>query len=252
VNDIELRDHIVICGWSETARGIIQQIRADTVGRRRHIVLIDPDLDGPPINDPFLYFVKGDPSEYETLEKAFIETAETALILADWSLNDPGLRDSKTALTTLAIESYASQVYTVAEVMRAESRRHLEHANVDEPVCVSEISQRLLVHAAMNHGLSRFFTDVLSYGEGSEIYKVPLPSLLSGMGFREAVRIISDRFEAILLAVEREEQIHCNPQGEWEFRDGDALFVLAEDYPVELERFGETASNGDAGSDSSS
>lgn len=84
MEDIELRGHIVICGWSETAKGIIKQIRADSGSKNRHIVLVDPNLDGPPLNDPFIYFVKGDPSDYETLDKAFIKTAETALILADW------------------------------------------------------------------------------------------------------------------------------------------------------------------------
>jgi voltage-gated potassium channel len=250
LNESELQGHIVICGWSEMTRGVIQQIRAETLGKRRHIVLIDADLDASPVDDPFLYFVKGDPTDWETLDAAFIKTAETALILTDWSLTDPGLRDSKTALITLAIESYAPQVYTVAELMRAESRRHLQRAGVDEPVCVSEISQRLLVHAAMNHGLSRVFTDILSYGEGSEIYKVPIPSILVGMGFREAVRIISDRFEAILLAVDRQGEIVCNPLGEWELADKDALFVLAEDHPVELERFGEGASDARSRNDS--
>jgi voltage-gated potassium channel len=223
-------------------KGVIQQIRAESPGKRRHIVLIDPHLEASPVDDPFLYFVKGDPTDYEILDSAFLKTAETAIILTDWSLTDPGLRDSKTALITLAIESYAPQVYTVAELMRGESRRHLQRAGVDEPVCVSEISQRLLVHAAMNHGLSRVFTDILSYGEGSEIYKVPLPSILAGMGFRDAVRIISDRFQAILLAVDRQGEILCNPLGEWEFKEGDALFVLAEERPVELERFGENGS----------
>ncbi|MFV2067570.1 MAG: TrkA family potassium uptake protein [Pirellulales bacterium] len=245
VNDNELNGHIVICGWSETTKGLIEQIRADTAGRRRHIVLIDPNLDASPIDDPFLYFVKGDPTEYETLERAYVKSAETALILTDWSLPDPGLRDSKTALTTLAIESFAPQVYTVAELMRAESRRHLERAGVDEPICISEMSQRLLVHAAMNHGLSRFFTEVLSYGEGNEIYKVPLPSALINMNYREAVRLISDQCEAILLAIEREKEIYCNPLGDWELQENDALFVLAEDYPHDLEQFGEKPSRDD-------
>ncbi len=245
MDEVELKGHIVVCGWSDTAKGVIEQIRSDSVGRRRHVVLIDPALDASPVDDPFLYFVKGDPTEYATLQRAYLGSAETALILTDWSLSDPGLRDSKTALITLAIESFAPQVYTVAELMRAESRRHLERANVDEPICVSEMSQRLLVHAAMNHGLSRFFTEVLSYDEGCEIYKVPSPEMLTGMSYREAVRLISDRFEAILLAVEREHEIYCNPQGDFDLSPGDWLFVLAVDHPRELERFGETSPAGD-------
>jgi voltage-gated potassium channel len=238
----ELTGHIIICGWSATAKGVIQQIRGETIGQSRHIVIIDPQIETSPLEDPYVFFVKGDPTEYETLERAFVKTAETALILTDWSLNDPGLRDSKTALITLAIESLAPEVYTVAEVMRSESRRHLERANVDEPICVTEMSQRLLVHAAMNHGLSLLFSEVLTYGDGSEIYKVPVPVMLNHMEFREAVRLISDKFEAIVLGVERSEKVYCNPQGPWELSSGDFLFVLAEDYPDDLSSLGEPES----------
>ncbi len=242
MNNAQLRGHIVICGWSETARGVIEQIRAEVSGRDRHIVLIDPHLDSSPLDDPFLYFVKGDPTEYETLRRAFVDTADTALILTDWTLADPGLRDSKTALTTLALESYAPQIYTVAELMRSESRRHLERTGVDEPICITEMSQRLLVHAATNHGLSRFFTEILTFGEGSEIYKVAIPDILVGMNFRDAVRIISDKFQMILMAVERGKSTYCNPQGEWTLNEGDCLFVLSEDRPVALAQFGESGS----------
>ena len=68
---------------------------------------------------------------------------------------------------------------------------------------MSDLSKRLLVHAAMNHGLSRFFTEVLSFNEGSEIYKIPVPNALIGVPFRTAVRLVSDLFETIVMAVER-------------------------------------------------
>jgi voltage-gated potassium channel len=236
---VKLRDHIVICGWSETARGVIEQLHSANGDVRRQIVLIDPILDKCPVDDPYVYFIHGDPTESATLDRASLQTAETAVILTDWSLPDPGLRDSKTALITLALENHSPEVYTVVELMRAESRKHLERAGVDEPICVSELSQRLLVHAALNHGLSRFFSDILTFGAGSEIYKVPVPAGLDGKSFRQAVPIISDELQAILMAVERDHKLHCNPQGEFPLHASDWLFVLAEEFPTSLARYGE-------------
>ena len=238
MNQVHLKNHIIICGWSETAAGIIKQLHAEDIGERRQVVLIDPYLDHSPVNDPFVFFVKGDPSSDEVLSKAYLETAETAIVLADWSLGDPGLRDAKSALVTLAIECKRGDVYTVVELMRHENRRHLERAHVDEPICVSDLSQRLLVHAALNHGLSRLFSDILTYGEGSEVYKVKTPPALIGQSFRQVVPIISDHFQAILLAFERDGQMHCNPQQEEVLQTGDHLFVLAEEHPKQLEEYG--------------
>ena len=229
-----MQGHIVICGWSETARGVIEQLHSEDGDPRRQIVLIDPHLEHCPIDDPYVYFIKGDPTLDETLHRAELKQAETAIVLADWSLADLGLRDAKSTLTTLAIENHHNDVYTVVELMRSENRHHLHRADVDEPICVSDLSQRLLVHAALNHGLSKFFSDVLHFGEGSEIYKVPLPAALVGKTFRELVAFVSDEFQAIPMAVERSHEIYCNPQGQFNLTSGDQVFVLSETYPDAL------------------
>ena len=153
----------------------------------------------------------------------------------------------------MAIEDHNGDVYTVVELMRPENRRHLERANADEAVCVTDLSKRLLVHAAMNHGLSRFFTDILAFDEGSEIYKIPSPAAFNGVSFRTAVRHASDRFEAIIMGIERDLKIHCNPVNEFLLEPGDYLFVLSEDDPVELKEWqGEVDDEGGEGDDASS
>jgi len=229
-----MQGHIVICGWSETARGVIKQLHSEDGDPRRQIVLIDSHLDHCPVDDPYVYFVKGDPTHDETLRRADLKQAETAIVLTDWNLADPGLRDAKNTLITLAIENHHNDVYTVVELMRSENSHHLERADVDEPICISDLSQRLLVHAALNHGLSRFFADILEFGEGSEIYKVPVPKTLQGKTFRQVLSLVSEKFEGITLAVDRDGEINCNPQGEYLLEEGDKIFLLSEDYPEAL------------------
>ncbi len=237
MSQVSLQRHIIICGWSENAAGIIRQIHSEDVGERRQVVLIDPRFEHSPIDDPYVYFIQGDPASDQILARACLETADTAIVLADWSLTDAGLRDAKSTLITLAIESYNPDVYTVVELMRRENRQHLERARVDEPICVSDLSQRLLVHAALNHGLSALFSDILSYGDGSEAYKIHVPPGLVGKTFREAVRIVSDEFQAIVIAVEVDGDIQCNPKEQIVLRAEHQLFVLAEEQPGELARF---------------
>ncbi|MFP6752489.1 MAG: NAD-binding protein [Pirellulaceae bacterium] len=234
MSQVKLKDHVVVCGWSSTAAGIISELHAEHGNERRQVVLIDAKLESSPVDDPYVYFVKGDPTSDETLERADIGSACTALVLADWTITDLSLRDAKTTLITMAIEDHNGDVYTVVELMRPENRRHLERADADEAVCVTDLSKRLLVHAAMNHGLSRFFTDILAFDEGSEIYKILAPVAFHGVSFRTAVRHASDQFEAIIMGVERDVKIHCNPVNEFLLEPGDYLFVLSEDDPVEL------------------
>lgn len=103
MSSVNLGDHIIICDWSETAAGIIEQLHGEEGNQRRQVVLIDPVLDHCPVDDSFVYFVKGDPISNKTLERTHLKTACTAVVLANWSIPDPGLRDAK---STLAIENH--------------------------------------------------------------------------------------------------------------------------------------------------
>jgi len=232
-----LKDHIVICGWSDATRIVVEQLHSEDVEELQHIVIIDEKITQCPIDDPFVSFIHGDPTEDETLERACVRTARTAIILTDWSLPDPSLRDSKTALITLAIESMNSEVYTCAELMKAESKRHLERAGVDEPICVSDMSQRMLVMAALNHGLSRLFDDLLTFDEGSEIYSTPVPKAYVGTGFRELVSDLATDKEIIVMAVKRADDLYTNPPGRFILQAGDRLYLLAEEYPQWIEDY---------------
>lgn len=226
-----LKDHIVICGWSEATRTIVQQLHSEDVEEIKHIVIIDQKISQCPLDDPFVSFIQGDPTEDRTLERACVKDAKTAIIMTDWSLPDPSLRDSKTALITLAIETMNKDVYTCAELMKPESKRHLVRAGVDEPICVSALSERMLVMAALNHGVSRLFEELLTFNDGSEIYCVPLPPACIGCSFRALVTDLSVERESILMSVKRGKDLYTNPSGEFLLEEGDRLYLLAEAYP---------------------
>ena len=232
-----LKDHIVICGWSDATRIVVEQLHSEDVEELQHIVIIDEKITQCPIDDPFVSFIHGDPTEDETLKRACVGDARTAIILADWSLPDPSLRDSKTALVTLAVESMNSEVYTCAELMKSESKRHLERAGVDEPICISDMSQRMLVMAALNHGLSRLFDDLLTFDEGSEIYCAPVPRAYIGNAFRKLVSDLSADKETIVMAVRRGEDLFTNPAGRFLLEEGDQLYLLAGEYPRWIEDY---------------
>jgi voltage-gated potassium channel len=239
---VKLTDHIVLCGWTEAARNIINQLLSEDINQIRHIVIVDDKVADNPVDDPFVYFVRGDPSQTDVLQRAAMETAETAVVITDWSLNNPSLQDSKTALITLAIESLNPDVYTCVELMGAQNKEHLQRANADEIICVSELSYSLLVQAAVNHGLSRFFTNCVTFDVGSEVYKVPVADGMIGRSFREMLVELGQADDGvILLGVERQQNgepvVHANPQGVFPLEAGDELFVLAADVD-QLTRWG--------------
>ena len=69
------RDHIVVCGWNTTARDLLNELRGDDY---EHKVVIIADLEKNPAGGD-AYYVRGDPTDAEALERAGDQHASAAL-----------------------------------------------------------------------------------------------------------------------------------------------------------------------------
>ena len=214
------RNHIVICGWNATAREAIEELRSDDYKRR--LVLID-DADRNPAEGK-VYFVRGDPTDTKDLERADIGDAEAALVFPASPTNDA---DMRSILTVMAIESVAPHVRTVAEVNNPRMVEHFMQAHADEVLVTPRLASHLLARAALYPGLSDLVTDMVSGGEGSELYRVFLPDDYFGISVDDAGRRLRDDHHATLLAVVRDGKNVMNPEAEFVLAEGDQALVVA-------------------------
>jgi voltage-gated potassium channel len=117
-----LKNHIVICGWNETGRYIIREIRENPKLFKKHIVVVTEEKDE---SIPKESFVKlGDPTKEETLLDVNIEQASLVIILAEKKelLNEDTI-DARTSLTALLIRSLVPKVFIIAEYLKEENAR---------------------------------------------------------------------------------------------------------------------------------
>ena len=215
------QDHIIICGWNATARDLITELSTDAYTAR--LVLLC-NLERNPAGDD-VYFVRGVPSNESDLKRAGVETAKTAIICPADGSNEA---DMASILTVLAIESVAPQVRTVVEVNNPEHVAHFRRADVDEVMVTSRLASHLLARSALYPGLSELVTDLVSGGEGSELYRVELPSEVVGFSIDDVSAMLRKDHCATLLAVNREGHIFSNLPPDFRFEDGDDLIVVAE------------------------
>ncbi len=80
----------------------------------------------------------------------------------------------------------------------------------------------------MYPGLSELVTDIVSGGEGSELYRVHIPDGWAGMDVDEASAMLRAEHRATLLAVNRQGITHTNPVPGFRLADDDDLVVVAE------------------------
>jgi voltage-gated potassium channel len=231
---VKLKDHMVILGWSGKGNEILAEIRRrDDASGLPEIVLLAP-LDKNPITDPMVQFVSGDPTQEEDLDRVSIRSARTALILADNSYKDIDVEDmdSRTLVTTLAVETLNPNCYTCVEVVKSSNAQHFNRTKANELVVSGRMTGALLAHSSVTHGLSKIIGDLITYPENNEFYWVDVPAELDGKTFADGLGWLKRNHECMAIAVEQDGSHTTNPKSSHVLKRGQRLLVIAEEPPA--------------------
>ncbi|HEY3523559.1 MAG TPA: NAD-binding protein [Candidatus Limnocylindrales bacterium] len=225
------RDHIVVCGWNATARDLLGELKGDDY-QKKVVVLARGDKN--PAGDG-VYFVSGDPSEPADLKRAGIEEAAAAVI---FPADDSNEADMASILSVMAIKSVAPELRTVAEVNHPRHADHFRRAKADEILVTSTLASHLLARSALYPGLTEIVTDIVSGGEGSELYRITLPDEYLGLTIDEVSAHLRVDHRATLLSINRGGRAFVNPPADFRLSRGDDAVVVAESLgslaPLEL------------------
>ena len=226
------RDHIVVCGWNTTARDLIQELKGDEFTTK---VVVLHDAERNPAGDG-VYFVRGDITSTEDLERTGIREAASAIVFPSDRSNEA---DMRSILAVMAIESIAPEVRTVVEANNPTHVDHFRRAEADEILVTSRLASRLLARSALYPGLTELVTDIVSGGDGSELYRVMLPDTYVGLSIDELSTRLRGEHHATLLAVTRDGRSLVNPAADFRLQAGDDAVVVAEGLgelrPLELQ-----------------
>jgi len=215
------KDHIVVCGWNTTARDLIEELKGDEYQTK---VVVLHDIDRNPAGDG-VYFVRGDITRLEDLDRAGIREAASAIVFPAEATNDA---DMRSILCVMAIESVAPEVRTVVEANNPAHVEHFKRAHADEVLVTSRLASRLLARSALYPGLTDIVTDLVSGGDGSELYRVALPDAYCGISVDELSTKLRADHRATLLSVSRQGTSITNPPAGFILQPGDDAVVVAE------------------------
>ena len=180
-----LRDHLIICGWREDMKDILQDIlRASDDLDADHLVIIsnveservealqnDEELRG-------LKFVRGDYYSEAGLKRANVREARKVVIIAD-ALESSAVSevDSKTVMAVLTAKSLARDVYVTAEILDRKYESYLKHVQCDEILFSRDFARQMLASSSATNGLSHVVQELLGQGEsGSRLQTFAIPT----------------------------------------------------------------------------
>jgi len=216
-----LKGHVVVCGWNRNAEELIEELQDDEYHAK---IVVLHEAERSPAREK-VYFVNGDPSDPDDLERAGIRDAVAALVFPTDASDEA---DMRSILVVMAIEATAPQVRTVVEVNDPKHVGHLVRAHADEVLVPAKLAAHLLARSALYPGLTELVQDMVSGGEGSELYRIRVPQSYLGMTVDEVSAELRAAHRATLLAVQRAGKSFVNPPKEFRLENDDEALVLAE------------------------
>jgi len=169
----------------------------------------------------------------ETLNRANLAKAKIVIILGGDSV-DYTARDGKVILSTLTVESINPNVYTIVELVDEAYVQTCKRAKADEIIVSSELSSILISQAALNPGISKVVSDLLSSQDGgNQLYKVPIPKSKVGLPFIDVFIYMKQAYQSIAVAVQKgsEGEVISNPAEDYQLENNDYLLVIAQENP---------------------
>lgn len=220
-------DHLIILGWNDKAGRAIDEFRSDPRHEATKIVII-ADLPESPVPDPAVRFVRGQPGKIEVLDRASAREAAIAIAFAR-DAADPR-SDHETALIVTALREINRSARVSAELVHSDHREFLLRAGCDAVVDDQGLASSLLVRSAQDAGVADVVEKLLTSGDGSELYRVPIADEHVGRSFRDYCVAMLDRDCAVIgLARGRENLV--NPDRAMRVEAGDQAFVIAKEPP---------------------
>ena len=171
-------------------------------------------------------------ADLENLKRANLTSATTVIILGD-DAAEPSARDAKVVLSALTVESMHPTVYTIVELVNEDNVRHCKRANADEIIVGEEFSSKLISRAALDHGVSKVISELLSSRTGNDINIMQLPGEFTGKKFIEIFTQMKQEKNSIVLAIMKDKggEVISNPSGDYILEDTDNLIIISTEKP---------------------
>jgi voltage-gated potassium channel len=180
-----LRGHLIICGWREDMKEILQDIlrASDELEADRLVIIsnVEPEKVEALQNESelrALKFCRGDYYSEAALARANVREARKVVIIAD-ALESSAVSevDSKTVMAALTAKSLARDVYVTAEILDRKYESYLKHAQCDEILFSRDFARHMLASSSVTNGLSHVVQELLGQGEsGSRLQTMAIPN----------------------------------------------------------------------------
>lgn len=214
--------HIIIVGWNEKTNELVKMIRYH---RPFHtIVLIDASLEKAPFIEEKIYFIKGNPTDDSSLQRANIKKAQAVFITSDQH-KDERHADMQTISILLAVKGLNPSIYTVCEILTETQTNNAYRAGANELIKSYKLTSQVMMSSFLSkNSFAQIFTE-LCPANGTFLTTEEVSEEEIGQTF-EVIHHQLFQDQKILFGVKKGEELMLNPPPHYVIGKDDALLVL--------------------------
>ncbi len=204
-----MKEHIVICGWKNDIRFLIQGILHKNNGMKPADIILINNADDVKIQSlrddaelQGLNILRGDFTEEQTLLHANIREAAKVLIIGENQENlDDELVDSRVFVAALLVRKLNSKCHICAEIRTERYKNYLENQNCAEVIYVDEYTRYILSTSTNYSGMSKVMSSFLDNGDGVSVQIAPIGEEWQGRPYGELFAWYKKEHNILLLGV---------------------------------------------------
>ena len=228
MKNVDCVDHVVICefGSENELLKLVEEIRQDKITRDCEIVVIDDQIEELPgrLQQPKLFFVRGDAAQEETLQQANVSDARAIIIQASAHSGS----DDRNLKIALAARTFSPNSVLIAECTDPANERFFRQANCNSVLCVSTLSEQMLVQELLSPGVGEVVAQLTSNEHGKQFYITDLPEDYENY---RAARKANSKPGRVPVGIQRDGHSNLLPEDEFKIQLGDRLILIASSRP---------------------
>ena len=210
---IPLEEHVIICGYSELGKEVINDLKMHNVN---FVVIENDESKIKELSEENIPFVEGDPSEEKVLEKANIHSALSLVTVSDDSLN---------AFICLTAKKIAPKIRIVSNVQNTDNIKLLKRAGA-ETVISPKFTAGILLGRQVISDNEFDITNTLAFFGNLEIRQHPITKTSFFIGKTINGSKIRNKTGVLIIGIWKNGKLQLNPLPEQILEDNDILLVM--------------------------
>jgi len=226
---IDCSNHVVIWEFGSESEllKLISEIHQDKETCDSDIVIVDDSIDMLPasLQQTNVHFVRGDAAQEVVLQQANLSEARAVIIQSSAHRGS----DDRNLKIALAVKSHSPSVFLIGECENPDNVRFFDQAQCDSVLCVSTLSEQMLVQELLSPGVGNVVSQLTSNTQGKQFYIIDMPGEYENY---RAARKANSNAGSVPVGVQRNGNSNLLPEDDFTIESSDRLILIASQRPA--------------------